>query len=469
MKVLKKGILVPVIVVVLVTVIAGLFVNKDREPYADEYLYLTHAHAIYAHGTFGYNFPNGIDKPPKTGGFVAPAYPAFVALMMHLDEGLADNVRCFILKVLKKGPGPCSPDFGLVKYVQLIIAGISMSAIWLTARMITSSWAIASLAVGVSLMSGAPLHYANYFLTEAIYVPLTFIFLGLSVSALRSPSVLRFAMAGGVLGLIAITRPNYYYLFFFLIPFLPISWKFCTNVSLKSFAVASLGFALAFGSITGPWIVRNAIVSNSATISAGYGARTLSGRVGFNEVTLKEYAAAWLYWIPDFGDKMALSVFGAEGIERLRVASPTGFVRSVKRKVRIEAAQATGASNQENESQRGSSHRNWLIKERVFGDFPKHVSTTFVLAWRGVFIENYFGMAGLIAIVWASFLGFKGHMRREFLIVLAPALIMLFFNAFVSLNSPRYNLPLMLSMSIAIGSGLHHYGQAALLRFKARG
>ena len=447
----RNIILLPLIIIA--TVVFSSLKNPDRAPVADELTYINLAYSLYAHGVYG--FSSHPDVAPEPNGAVGPFYPAFLAAMMHIDPTLPPKLRCHRLRHITQDKRPCDSNFGVVKWVQLAFAGLGMVAVWLIAKTISQRTGVAGLAVVLCLASGEPTKFANHFLTEAIYLPLSIVFLALCVWAMRNPRALPFAVVGAVLACIALTRPSFYYFFFLSFPLIVIAAKIQPSLrnetlvqAFKALGIPLLTYALVFGVLTGSWIARNAQVIGVSSISVGYSARTLATRLSYNEMTAREYAAGWLYWFPDFGDKAAIFVFGEETIERLRFESPRGFYGFGTTQVMNEVQAETQTTASFLSSKEGGVQTSWLINEKIIRDLPVHIATTLLMAWRGVFIGKYFGVLGLISIM--LFIARPPTpYPHNLALLIALGLLMLGFNAFFTLNIPRYNLFLMMPMSIA--------------------
>lgn len=448
----KNNILI-LLLIVLVTIAAGMFKNKDRAPIFDEILYLKHAYALNVHGVYGFDV--NPDEVPESSAALAPLYPAFLATVMYLDPGLAGKMRCHIIHYQDPKQPSCDLNFGFVKWLQLAIAGLGMSAVWFAAKAASGRTIVATLAVVLCLSSGAPAKFANHFLTEALYLPLSFIYLALCIWAVQKPRVATFASAGLVLGLTALARPSFFHFFFLTLPlfvaaarFHPALRKDTFAQGLKMLAVPLIAYTLAVGFVTGGWIARNAQLTGVPSISVGYSANVLAIRVAFNEMTMREYAAGWLYWFPDFGDKAAVSVFGQDAIERQRYENPEGFYLGVSNQVMAEVHAATHTTATFLSAKEGGVQTSWLIKEKVIGDLPMHIATTILMAWRGMFVEKYFGVLGFLGLVLLVFRPPSPY-PHNLILISAMGFLMLGFNAFFTMNIPRYNLFLMMPMAIA--------------------
>tara|TARA_B100000959_G_C14974743_1_gene621123 strand:+ start:770 stop:2149 length:1380 start_codon:yes stop_codon:yes gene_type:complete len=436
--------------IIIVTFLIGTFYITDRTPYSDEYLYLGHAHSLYSHGIFG-----RVDK--KTGhsepdAFPAPLYPALLAGFMLIDKDFANSTACYLTSIDVKKHN-CSNKLFKAKIFQLILFALCLSYIWLLLVKITDSRLLAYITVGLLLFSGTPFYYADHFLTESLYLPLVFIFLlTLPIAILQQN--LKYAVISAIfLALAALARPIFLYLFYMLLLIFPVMFFFKKRffLDVRGFINFNLVFLITFSLIVGPWITRNMMHFDKFAITADYSWRTLSTRVAHNDMNNMEYLAGWIYWLPDFGDSLAKNLFGSENTDRLSFSDPQSFYPAGRHKVdqRINTAMNLGTG-----TNRYSSRMEALLKIYVYPDMLNHAKVTLLLAWRGFFVEKYFGLIGLFFLIWAIAGGMKDQYARYFHIIIIPPMILLFLQAAISLSIPRYNSILLLPLSIAITFGL---------------
>ena len=197
----------------------GSFFITDDLPVYDEKFYLNHAYSIYVDGVFGIYNSSKIKSEPSAR--VAPLYPAFLAMVMYLSQDYSDSTQCHIDSKIKV-KSRCKNNFIFPKYIQLLFLAISFGFIWLALMKITSSFAISYLSISTMLVSGAPFYYANMILTESLYLPIAFLFLLTLHIAITKMDKKYISASAILLGLTALTRPSFYYLFFILLFIFPI-------------------------------------------------------------------------------------------------------------------------------------------------------------------------------------------------------------------------------------------------------
>lgn len=414
---------------------------------------MAYAYSLYHHGIFGKADNNNITPSPSA--HVAPVIPAYISAFMHLNSSFFNSIDCFV-KNGSMGKG-CEHRYKSFKYANLGILAICLAISFLLLFDITKSLSLSWLTLILIVLSGAPFYYANHFLTETVYIPTAIIFYLLFASANLTSSRPRFLASGVLLGILALTRPSFYYLFFILLFLLPLYIylsKTKINQNIKFIFINIIIFLVGFTLVTAPWLARNHKILDRASVTVGYGAFTLSSRVSYNKMTGKEYLAAWIYWLPDFGDSLAEDLFGKEHTERLNFGSRNGFINHERQLIRKEVSDKTGALLTAHETGSGMSPVSYLIKHYVLDDLWNHVKVTLVMAWRGLFIEKYFGLLGFLSMM-VIFLT-RNRNRQYLLLFSIPAFALVFFHAFLTASIPRYNLSLLLPMSFCLAIVLNN-------------
>ena len=206
-------------------------------------------------------------------------------------------------------------------------------------------------------------------------------------------------------------------------------------------------FILSICIIIGPWILRNYYYYDFASVSVGYGSYILSERVAYNEMTWTEWAVSFIYWLPDFGDKLASALFSEEFYQRLNFESPTGFYLIGNTEFRNEIY-SLGATEAE--------RRAILLNDYIFQDLFKHIMVTFTMVCRGMWTGKYFGLVGFVFLV-PGILILRHRVRFATLFAFAvPFYFMLGLNAFVSVSIPRYNMPMQMFYALFIAAVFYY-------------
>jgi len=90
-----------------------------------------------------------------------------------------------------------------------------------------------------------------------------------------------------------------------------------------------------------------------------------------------------------------------------------------------------------------------LIINGVLRDPVKHAAVSMALAWRGLFIAKYWGVAGFAAFIFAAVHTLRRR-NRPLVLTSLPAWFMVAAHAGASVSIARYNLPLMSVFGLAM-------------------
>ena len=101
-----------------------------------------------------------------------------------------------------------------------------------------------------------------------------------------------------------------------------------------------------------------------------------------------EWLGGWVYYLPDFGDDLAKTLFGKETLEGLGWG-PQSYYEYGAHVLHPEAHARTAPD----------VATGYLIKTYVLGDPLKFSAVTALLIWRGIFVGRYLGLLGLVATV----------------------------------------------------------------------
>ncbi len=419
---------------VLLLAVFTLFKGPPTAPVMDAGIYVKLALGVSEFGTFGEYA--GEDAPSQQELDVAPLYPAFLAGLIKLDPGFRESLICAV-----RGPPPpggCPGHFRTLVIAQGFLAVMFLLSVWYAALLLSGRRAVAWAAYAFAAASVIPLHYTRLFLTEALILPLFGFFTLCLLKTLRQPGNKVWPILTGLMiALLALTKPIYAYLFWFL--------AFAALILVASVwrsrgAVVGLAlFLAAYGAVTVPWAVRNyAEFGSSFASGSQYGARALAQRVAYNRMSAAEWSVAFVYWIPDFGDSLAEQLFPATAYEKLGWADSGYYFKGGSEIM----ARVFADADSEN------THVGYLLRTEVLARPLKHVVVSLPLAWRGMFVAKYWGMVAWVCCVW---LLWRNGRRREwdYALLCLPAFFLAAFYAGVSVSIRRYNITLIPVLSIA--------------------
>ena len=264
---------------------------------------------------------------------------------------------------------------------------------------------------------------------------------GLSLSCLTlvKAAFLPFCLAAGAIGAVAILlRPK------------------GRRGGLKALAVA----AVVYAALTGAWIGRNQQISGMPRLTDNRGGIALSTREVFDHLTPTQFAAAFVFWTPDFGERLAHRLFPADAIAQFELYAPGGFYdvgqngygRRVAALMQSDGLDALSAAA--------------AVDHRILIDILQapvgYALSTFPLLYRGVWIDQ-FGIVGLGLLCWSAWVAIRT--RNGLLFAIAGfGLYNELFYALVSLNIPRYQVTALPAIAVAAGLALTAAARAVRAR-----
>ena len=430
----------------------GLSANtRERVPVADEFFYIEHALAIYEHGTLGRLAPDQSIQPAIAG----PLYPALLAASMVLDDALAMRAACW--NTHRYGLSQCGEGFGLAGHLSALAMGLGVGLVFLTAALLLESPFAGAAAAGCMLLSGIPSRFAEALLTETLTVPLIMASSILLVYGLMRPGATwRLVTAGALLGIATLARPSYLYGGAVLCGLLfASSWAFGRTGREPGFTYRHvLVFLCAFALSAAPWKLHETFSAPPGVRGEVYATYTLAFRTAYNQMSPAQYAAAWIYWLPDFGDSLARRLFGSEVAESLSFGAPDGFYTAGARRILAEIERETGVSinlwNRESGETMKESPLRYILEHKVLREAHRHLAVTLVLGWRGMFPGKLIGLVGFIALLFACLQARDKRTGSLLMLLTLPAMTFNLLHAAISINITRYNIPLLLPYAVAI-------------------
>ena len=421
--------------------------NSPQMRTGDSYIYLSTAKdlidkGVFTNGGFGITFP--AKGSEGQGMFFTPVYPAFVAMVMKIDQGFYERAGCHVASSNKTAAMECGNDYQTLIIIQTIISALSGFLIWLTAYLLTKNLTLSWLALSIGLLSGVYGSYATQIMTEVLLFPLFALASLLAALAWQSRQVFKksgllWIFSGLVFGIATLTRPAYSYLiycsFFFLFFLTLYVTKEGVLKSLRFPLLLLMGFALSVG----PWVLRNGLATGNYAISEGYAPYILVQRLAYNDMSWKEWSASFIYRLPDFGDKLADKFFGEKTHDRFDYGAKEGFFYIGHTSFRKQIDTEAGGKDQV---------MAYALKEYLLPNLPKHIMVTLSMVFNGIWIGKYWALSVIPLFFIGLFIAFK-RKWPEFIIFSFPGWFMLGFHGFTSVNVTRYNMTLVPCLSLA--------------------
>jgi len=198
---------------------------------------------------------------------------------------------------------------------------------------------------------------------------------------------------------------------------------------LRLIAVGVLAFVITLS----PWVVRNQLQFGSPSLTTGgYGETILAYRLSFNRMTNSEWATAFVYWLPDFGDKLAQKHLPEASYRRLITDNSDSFIATAKVDILQPALDAMP---------REEVLGYWLSTE-ILGKPFSHLRASLPIFWRGIWVAKYWGIVGLVCYL-IVLLKLPTGQRWALLWFSFPVWLLAILHTGISINIPRYNLPLV--------------------------
>lgn len=432
------------ILIPLALFLGTVFMHTPR-PQADALRYITYAVNMHDHGVFSLAPIDTTTTPTPQSGH-APLYPVWLAAFAALDGAFRDSLVCVVTNSATQAP--CPLDFSLIITAQLALAGIFLGCVWVMARRLSGNPWIAWLAALCALAARNPLQYGHQLLTEALLVPLLGLFLACITIAYQARRPRWMLAAGTALALATLTRPAYAYLFYAMTAVMAVAaavrWR-------RSLFLGCMLFAVAYGCVVAPWLVRNKLQFDRLALTTGYDGDILAQRVAYNRMSWTEAGVAFLYWFPDIGDNLAAALFPRRYYKKLDWVNGS-YYTSVAPTVYETARREAGGPDK---------IVDYLLRTEILAHPAKHVIVSLPLAFRAVFIAKYWGIIGLICFI---VLVIRQTRKGDYALLLLslPIWYMVAFHAFVSISIPRYNLALIPFYAYAMACVLFAIGCKAL-------
>ena len=410
----------------------------------DQALYLGRAYDLVHLGRFTNAFewgPPVADLARPSGMKLTPLYPAFLAGAALLDPGFRRSLDCY---VERSGAASCPHEARLARSAQLVLMSGVFLLLWRLAARASGSRRAGWLALGIGLLTAPYMaRYIDSLMTETFSLFFATAATAAAVEACRSSRPARWlALSGGLIGLAALTHPEYLYLLLgaTLAGAGVAAWR---SGWRRGFALVG-AFALGGIVVIAPWIARNVIVLSRFALTSGYASQVLAQRVAFDLMSWHDYALSYVCWLPD-GTGMGRVLFGPGTCAPFHFApGPRSFYWIGNTSFMQQTIAAAGGVNHQ---------LRYLLLHYVLADPLWHILVSVPFALNGLWIDHYWGMVLAVFCVALT----AGALRRgedALLVVTLPAWVMLAFHAAVAINQVRYNLLLIIPFSLAGGMAL---------------
>ena len=437
----------------LLLVVATLAIHWSRSPIQDlhdfdqpDYLGIAYDLRHSDRFTDGYlNASPGPDGTRPPGMRFAPLYPAVLAVAAMFDPAFDRAMSCV---VEQDADHLCPRSASLVRSVQFaLLCGVYLLLWWIAAAA-SGSRRVGWIALALGLFAApALMGGVNYMMTENLTL---FLVTAATAAALKATANARvharqgawFALAGALLGLAALTRPAFEYLF------LASAATGLTLALLQSprrqAFIRALCFVAGGCAVMLPWIVRNDLVLSRPALSFGYASEVLVQRIAFDAMSWTEFGQSFVCWLPD-GSGMGTLLWGAGACARFQLEQRADTFYWIGNTTLLHSTVAAAGGL--------DHHLSYLVHTYIIPDLAWHVMVSIPLALRGVSINHYWGFVLTFVCAAMTWRALRTGDRR-ILIVTLPGWFMLAFHAACAVNQVRYNLMLVVPFALAGGLAL---------------
>lgn len=435
----RSGHALAVILVVLGALWARAPVQDLRS--FDQPFYLGIAYDLRHLGRFTDGFIYGTpaaDGLRPSGMRFAPLYPALLAVAASLDPDLARGMAC----VVESPPDVVCPRAApLVRCLQFSTLCGFYLLLWWIAGAASGSARIGWLSLGLSLFAApALMGSVNYLMTDNLALFLVTAAIAAAVQATRAVRAGGWlVLSGALLGLAALTRPAFEYLF--LAAGLAGACLALWRTPRQRALVRVAAFAMGGGAVMAPWILRNDLVLGRAALSFGYASEVLVQRLAFNQMTWTEYGRSFVCWLPD-GSGMGSLIWGHGACARFQLEPRPDTFYWIGNTTLMDSSLAAAGGL--------PHHLDYLLHAYLLPHLAWHVLVSVPLALRGMSINHYWGFVLTFVCAAATWRALRaGDMR--FLTVALPGWFMLAFHAAFAVSQVRFNLMLVVPYALAGG------------------
>ena len=401
--------------------------------------YLATALNIYNNGVFSEG--DASITGPATGR--EPSYGFFLAAQMFLDKKLASITLSCLLS--KDGCG--KKHYGLSVFWNRVLIAASGFFIFLSAFHLSKNRLLPATVAGLYIwLNFESQKFVAYLISDSLAMFLSALLIWSIIWANSRNSWLWWSLPGFTLAALILTKAIFLYLILVFAP-LAIVFGLTSKTRRQNILPAMLIFFLCCALPISAWVARNVAVDDFWGITEGRNQIAVSVREIYNDITFIEYCAGFVYWTRIKGDGLAHRLFPKETIGKLRHDTDDGFFRRGHQRV-DELVYEHMTSDDVPYKAASDEVKNQILK-KILGRPFKHLATTALLAYRGMWIDQFAPLgafATLIILVTSA-------RQRRYIVLLAitPGLFAFIFYPLISLNVPRYQMASLPALALTVG------------------
>ena len=416
------------------TLAAAILTRPDQKLMEfDQPFYVTMAYDLDRHGTLSNGIFVDIDSTvakPRPGMFFGPVYPVLVMAAMRIDSRFAEAVRCAVEADRKhRDDDTCEPYARPVRILHALLLALGVLAIAGAGQHLFASRAVfwlSGVLATAALAVEAPIF--SYVMTESLTFFLYSIFALALVLAWISGHTRYYMLAGGVLGVLCLTRLSFVVVF----PLAVALSIVCAFTRKRPDGIGILAMTAVFACILLAWSVRNVVSVGKFGLSEEYGAAVLIERFAYNDLSAGEFFLAFPFCTPGLGELSFDTVYGTDSMHRFVYFTPGSFFH-VGRDRRDQLVAEHG---------RLDPLIGDIVREEMRGNWWRHLLVSLPLAWCGMWAGWVISLLLLPLFIWACRRAI-GENRLLFLLYAAPPVAMLALHGLIANHYTCYNLILI--------------------------
>jgi hypothetical protein len=422
----------------------------------DQPFYITIAYDLDRYGVFSNGIFSDVDsavEPPAAGMFFGPVYPVLVLAAMKIDHRFAAAVHCNVEADRGHGdPATCEPYATPMRIIHGFLLALGVLAIAAAGEQMFCAKAVFWLAGALATLGlAAESDIFSFIMTESIAFSLYSVLALTMVLAWTTARPRYFLLAGGLLGVLCLTRPSFLVL-------LPVVAGLCVlhgyrlSDPRRPFTAAHvLGLTLAFAAVVGAWGARNAVAVGKFQLTEEYGSAALIERFAYDDMTAREFVQAFPYCVPGIGDLGFDLVYGTDSMHRFVFHTPGSFFHAGRD--RRDAL--------EEEHGRLDPLIGGIVRDEMRARWWRYLLVGIPLAWCGMW-AGWLVALGLIPLFAGACVRAVRKSEPLLLMYAAPAIAMLGLHAAVANQTTRYNLILIGPFSVGAAWIICAWGRGVL-------
>jgi hypothetical protein len=403
----------------------------------DQSFYLTIAYDLDRHGVFSngkFDDTDSTAAAPPPGMFFTPLFPWLVVAAMKVDARFAQAVVCSVeADHHKRDLSTCDIYARPIHVIHAILLAIGVLAVAATAEAIFAGRTIFFLTGALATVSlAAKSELLSYIMTESATLFLYSVMALAFVHGLKSSRWTLFALAGLALATLCLLRASYLVLVPVLSGLIVVNDWWVSPRRARSTGRSVIALCLGFLFVLAPWVVRNVVSIGKVSFTEEYGSLTLVERLAFNDMTLREFASAFPYCIPQIGPPVARRLLGDDAIARFEWDRPGSFFETGRARRFSLVDEHKRVDPIIGEVFRTEMERNWW----------RYLASTVPLAWCGMLAAGLPSVL-LVPLFWWACIEAVRRAKPLFLLYAIPPLVMVALHASLANHYPRYNLGLI--------------------------